>query len=508
MEPRFADLHCHPHMRSYNWLHSHRKPETNSKYNPWWIILPNFAAEEKGKRAATYSQCDLAKVANGNLKLAFVSLYPLEQGWVTSTGKGSENENLQLRDFLQTLYMRIPLKRILFVKGKKYDYFKELKEEKAYLDKANKQFNKTRLVIPKVRDIFVSKKKMLEEYPEQLKAEGTYVMAKHGRHVEEIISDNNTAFVLTIEGANVFNTNDRINKIIDRIKEIKAWEEPVFFMTLTHHFYNQLAGHAHSIPGIGKLVLDQSEGINSGFTEKGIKVTRFLLSLDEHGNYKPQEFGRRILIDVKHMNAVSRKEYYEKFVIPSLTTQNPIPVLASHVAFSGRAKLDELIRDMKNEKDGDFSKRNGFAFNNWNINLCDEDVMTIFKSGGLIGINLDQRVLGTSKDDVKNESTHGNYVWQNIRAMMKVVMDSPEIKTGDKKNAAKLFCLGTDFDGYIDPLNKYPTVLQFDDLRKDLIGLVNKDPDKGTLTAGMSTEAFVDGFCFTNAYDFVVKNFK
>ena len=74
---RFADLHCHPHMRSFNWLHKHRKPEIKSKYNPWWIIFPKKKPEEKGKRAAAYSQCDMAKVITGNSQLAFLSLYPL-----------------------------------------------------------------------------------------------------------------------------------------------------------------------------------------------------------------------------------------------------------------------------------------------------------------------------------------------------------------------------------------------------------------------------------------------
>src|SRR5210317_20452 len=79
---RYADLHCHPHMRSFNWLHNHRKPETKSKYNPWWIILPKKKSENKGVRAAAYTQCDMAKITNGNLKLGFLSLYPLEKGWV------------------------------------------------------------------------------------------------------------------------------------------------------------------------------------------------------------------------------------------------------------------------------------------------------------------------------------------------------------------------------------------------------------------------------------------
>ena len=80
---RFADIHCHPHMRSFNWLHKPWNPKKGEKYNPWWIILPKFKASAQGKRAAAYSQCDMAQVINGNLKLAIISLYPMEKGWVT-----------------------------------------------------------------------------------------------------------------------------------------------------------------------------------------------------------------------------------------------------------------------------------------------------------------------------------------------------------------------------------------------------------------------------------------
>jgi microsomal dipeptidase-like Zn-dependent dipeptidase len=542
MANRFADLHCHPHMRSYNWLHRHGTPESNSLYNPWWVIFSDKRAQLRGKRAAAYSQCDMAKVINGNLRLAFLSLYPLEKGWVTGRDyKQTDNLNevkevlkksrllsllsmvvvkllsfigddkkgrLAIRDFIQAVYMKIPLFRINFVQSSDYDYFHEMLEEKKFLDKGNNSGQRTtQLFIPINKKPFVRKKTVLKEGEKELVATGEYIIAKNSRHVREIIDNDKTAFVLTIEGANVFNTKDDILKIKEKIRDVKNWAEPVFFITLTHHFYNELAGHAHSIPDIGNLLLDQSDGFKDGFTKKGIEITRYLLSIDEGGNYKPDEFERRILIDVKHLNARSRKEYYDRFIKPSLTTPNPIPVIASHVAFSGKSSLDDLIYSMDHdeEKDNSVSVRNGHNFNNWNINLCDEDIIMICKSKGLIGINLDQRVLGVSKKDIKNTDTHGNYVWQNIRAMMKVVLDSPEID--QKEDIVDLFSLGTDSDGFIDPLNKYPTVLQFEELRKDLIELVEKDPEKIRLTGNLSAEDFVEKICFGNAKEFVLKNF-
>ncbi|NQU53152.1 MAG: hypothetical protein HQ522_11510 [Bacteroidetes bacterium] len=539
---RFADLHCHPHMRSYNWLHKHRTPEERSKYNPWWIVLPKKKPEEEGKRAAAYSQCDLAKIVNGNLQLAFLSLYPLERGWVTGRrdatqevaknlkkifGENRFNESisvfmnkvlriigndkkgeLAIRDILQAIFMKIPLRRINYVQSNKYDYFKELLEEKKFLDKRNNKETSTELFIPFYKKLFVNKKKILAREGDNLSATGEFVLTINGKDVENVINSKKNAFVLTIEGANVFNTHEEFESIQNKIKVVKKWTEPIFFITFTHHFNNFLAGHAHSIPDAGNLLLDQSEGLNSGFTPKGLKVLRYLLAINEEGLYKPDEFGRRILIDVKHLNAKSRNEYYRNFVLPSLKSDNPIPVIASHVAYTGKIVLQQLIDRMEDEEDGDFTERNGHKFNNWNINLCDEDVINIYKSKGLIGINLDQRVLGVSKEDITKEDTHANYVWQNIKGMMLAVINSNDPDLTVKNEITQTFCLGTDFDGFIDPLNKYPTVMNFEQLGLDLIEVIENDPDKSKLLFDLDVETFVKKICFDNAYDFVVKNFK
>jgi len=257
--------------------------------------------------------------------------------------------------------------------------------------------------------------------------------------------------------------------------------------------------------------LDQTEGLNTGFTEKGYDVARYFLSLDKDGNYKPDDFGKRILIDVKHMNAISRQEFYNTFAVPSLNTDHPIPIIASHVAYSGRETLSDLIDGIENEQDGDLYQKSGseWKFNSWNINLCDEDVINIYKSKGLIGINLDQRVLGVLDEDVeKTDTTHAKYVWQNVKSMMEVIIDSDDPELGLKNRVTDLFCLGTDFDGFIDPVNKYPTVSEFKLLREDLIEVIKNDKGAKKLLNSMDETKFVDKFCFYNAYDFVVDKFE
>jgi hypothetical protein len=149
MAAKFADLHCHPHMRSFNWLHDPEKNNSESKYNPWWIILPNFKKADQGGRAASYSQNDLAKVINGNVRLSFASLYPLEKGWVKGKSKSAgewlldfqkykwkavlaglisndKKEIFAIRDLFESIYMKLPIRKINFFQSDSYNYFMSL----------------------------------------------------------------------------------------------------------------------------------------------------------------------------------------------------------------------------------------------------------------------------------------------------------------------------------------------------------------------------------------------
>ena len=85
---------------------------------------------------------------------------------------------------------------------------------------------------------------------------------------------------------------------------------PVFFITFAHHFDNRLCGHAHSIPGMGKILMKQRPHMNEGFRRNGHRIIREILGLNLAGE-PDSSLGYRILIDVKHMAARSRVEYYD-----------------------------------------------------------------------------------------------------------------------------------------------------------------------------------------------------
>jgi len=550
---KFADLHCHPHLRSFNWLRDSKIEKKNiEKFHPWHVVASKIKPKKNGKRANAYSQCDLIKLKNGHMKLAFVSLYPMEKGWfegredippsvmdralnsitqwkvihnlVDQNYDWVKNFLLKLgqskgrkpafRDLVQGVFLKLPYRRIRFIQSNTYNYFEELKRERDFLLKKNNITTDSIIFMPAFKNIFKNKKRLINNNKDDFKATGIYEIVKDKISLEKIHNgeEDKMAFVFTIEGANVFNPENPLDEVLERIKVVKEWKDtPVFFISFAHHFNNYLCGHAHSIPDYGGLVMDQSEGMNEGFTAEGKRIIRYFLSLNNE--YKQDKsLGRRILIDTKHMSAASRKYYYDEIIKPCSTLGDHIPIIASHVAYSGVKTLDELIINAPDEIDEHSISTKEKPFNTWNINLSDEDVLENFQSGGIIGLNLDQRILAMppkEKKKMKKNEYPANYdigyLWENLKAMMLVIHNSD---LPNKEKLVDLFGLGTDFDGYIDPIDEYPTVLEFDEMKKDLIEEIENDQKQNKLNGllyGLSPKEFVDKFCYDNAYQFVLK---
>ena len=90
MSSFFADLHCHSTMFPYNQLqstvwHEHIHP-----------VYP--------------SQGDLIKIARGKVRVLFISLYPIEQGFLMVDKLGLDTGNIT--DALANLILNMPKKRV------------------------------------------------------------------------------------------------------------------------------------------------------------------------------------------------------------------------------------------------------------------------------------------------------------------------------------------------------------------------------------------------------------
>ena len=533
---KYADIHCHPHSRAFHWMRHTKYEKRKDKYHPWNIVLSNFKKQDKGKRAFSYSQCDPTKLWNGEAKLIFASLYPFERGffeggeidqnklirlldvlsttglgflnpirWIQAAGAfitGAPTLLRMVRAFLQSLLMRMPIRRIKFFISEEYNYYEELVRERDFLLSKSGVRTKSEIYIPGIRRLYKSTKKLRRKFPKSLDATGTYLVCSNYAEVESTLAKKEIAMVLTIEGMHALGTDTDLDKLEDRIKELKNWPKPVFFVTFAHHFNNFLAGHAHSLLDSLRVLSNQTDGMNGDVLPEGAKAIRQLLSLDDQLN-NDASLGRRILIDLKHTSAKSRKWYYDHIISPSHSKGNVIPVILSHVGFSGWSTLDETIAYADQENDVELKD----GFYPWNINACGEDVEVTAKTGGLIGLSLDQRILGDRKDQVDSIEL----IWKNLKAMVDVIIDSGSLSYDQKQNCWSYFTLGTDFEGYIDPTQDYSNALLFDEFEEKLLekleALFDAEGAKYHLNSMEDATNAARKICFENANEFLRKNF-
>jgi hypothetical protein len=313
-------------------------------------------------------------------------------------------------------------------------------------------------------------------------------------------------------------------EIINRNRYVKE-KLPVFFITFCHHFDNGLCGHARSMPVIAQKLklLDQSNRISEGFNQLGFDILKYLLAVREVNDQVVDDpaAGRRILIDLKHMSIQGRLAVYalvEKYNLAHPAAK--IPLIASHVGFSGLsvAKLVDNIHQGKEDDKHQIDKREAnnnreLRFNNWSINLGKEEISRIIESDGLIGLSMEQNILGVGffeKLKNKDASFHARLLVHQLLVMAQAA------------GSAKFWehiCIGTDFDGVINPVDRYSSTLFYTRLRNDIEAellalstvermgyfLPPKEPDDTIDRRNIAD--LLDDFCFNNAFRFATAYF-
>jgi hypothetical protein len=531
MKRKFSDLHCHNHMRAHFHMQEKEKKFTRKgEFSPWTVIASNSKNQKKGKMGASYSQIDLVKCWNGNLRLTFNSLYPLEREfvkgmdpkikedkWYHFVTRGLLGDSGLKRDFLQTAYMRIPDKVIDFFQSEDYDYWESLNREKDFvLLDSGQRIKQNEIHVPTaiLGDEKAAARRAKKDPKSYVAENACYrVPTNKAELLKSLADDSEITMIITIEGCHAIGTDrcESVQEISNRVKYIKEnWEVPVFFITFSHHFDNHLCGHAHSIPGVGKILMKQKHQMNTAFSQHGHRIVREVLGLNSELDRDPS-LGYRILIDVKHMAAKSRVDYY-KLVNECLAKGDRIPVIASHCGYSGIETLEEHIR-CENEEVDDYCDRRHGKFNAWNINMCDEDIEMIVKTKGMFGISFDQRILGITKKDKKTERNGIRLIWENIEGVVLSAYENPNLSESEKPLIWKCLTLGTDFEGLIDPVNAYPTALEYEKFATDLVDVIDiarQEPQAkhlSHLSSREDVEKLVDDFCYNNAEAFVIENF-
>ncbi|MBD0378263.1 MAG: membrane dipeptidase, partial [Flavisolibacter sp.] len=365
----YIDFHCHPQMKPYGRSFKNARGQNSTskkKENSiWFYDAPNLfeRALQLLCGICKFSQADCTTLAYGNVKIVCASLYPIERGFFLNDLGGGVTSELA-NDFITCLSRP----RVDYIQKVK-NYFEDLQREYDYYEQLNRK------VIP------------IDN------ANYAYVLVSSINEIENCFLKNvpidNVVFVIpTIEGLHSLDTNIDTppdeSVFIENVSKIKQWRCPPFFVTFSHHFGNRLCGHARSLTDLVGNVTDQRFMLNEGFTPLGRKVLSHLL--DENN-------GKRIYIDVKHMSAKGRQEYYD--ILAADYAHESIPIIISHGACNGYRSNAEQVID---------TKETGLIFLHEDINFYDEEILLVAKSKGIFGLQLDERRIANKA--TLNETKH------------------------------------------------------------------------------------------------------
>ncbi|ESU24613.1 hypothetical protein FEDK69T_05340 [Flavobacterium enshiense DK69] len=466
----FIDIHCHPTMKPYG--HSFPAKENSTSLNQknciWYYDPPNFFKKliDLLGGFVKYRQSSLSAAGFGNAGVVFASLYPFERGFFDNKfGTGDFN------DILVNFVTSVGDKRIDYIQSIT-DYFPDLENEYAYL----KQLSGKTI---KLAD----------------RANYQYVLARNATDVEIALDQDTTddlnanciAVIVTIEGGHVFGTGiDPVNHpaqesyVLGNIDKIKNWEHRPFFITLAHHFYNELCGHAHSLTGPIKIAVNQEYGVNSGFTALGKKAVERLLDNTDN---------KRILIDIKHMSRKSRLEYFD--ILDTNYAGQDIPVIVSHGAVIG-------------------NERDKHLFLQDDINFYDDEILKVAQTNGIFGIQLDERRIA-APGDYELRKSHGllrrKVLYHSSVLVWRQIQHIAELLDSKGMFAWSIQTIGSDYDGIINPINGYWTAEDFPTLSDYLIkqahNYMTAKSSQLNVINRIEPEEIVDRVMGDNAYNFI-----
>ncbi len=320
--------------------------------------------------------------------------------------------------------------------------------------------------------------------------------------------------IITIEGGHVFNSDISStinpNQIIDNLEKVLNWEHPPFFITLSHHFFNNLCGHAESMSPPINQALDQDFGINTGITPLGYQFLDKLRTLNKSNVQR-----KRVYVDIKHMSILGRYQYYQYLnKIGTFTTTSPEfmknPIIISHGSVTGLKSFNEPIYQFSDVENQFFED---------DINFFDDEIIMMAKSNGIFGLQLDERRIGSkSKIDWIKEMIRSRQ-YSGLKGSASLLFDQMRhiARVLDKEGlSAWDFCaIGSDFDGIIDALpeiNAADKMLGFEpELQAHIQNYINQGwinelsaPNNRNLTAEQITKKIL----FENANRFLQRYFQ
>ncbi|MBS3915117.1 MAG: membrane dipeptidase [Bacteroidetes bacterium] len=473
-----TDIHAHPTLKPFgNTSYSNLNAKLYG--DPACIWTKDRISEtdkflESIAGFSRYRQSDFSSLVNGQVKTIIPALYPIERGFFLLP------ERILLKELTETYLGQfasmLSKAKIRHIRSDKYNYYEDLIHEFEFLESLNERAANgcsfSYKIVENPEDLYLNKDFNIYVIPS---IEGGHALC-NGNNV--LLSEN----WFGVEA---------------RIQHIKNLISRPIFITLAHHFFNGLCTHARSLTGVASRFLDQSYGMRDyriqssdaivPITTTGKRVIRELLSNSN---------GKRILIDVKHMSKEARMEYYQMILLEYPDTT--IPVICSHGALT-----DFYPHQINMEKQ--------------------LDILKIYETNGLFGIELDQRILGLKQHRFiekylrmarrkfasfeKRCATDAYLVWRQIITTAEFAYSN-----GFRDDPWKCICLGSDYDGIIDPPDQFRTAERLPLLYEFLIRHLDQYWKSGHCMVpknhnGWKKEDVIYRIMHKNALDFIDKNY-
>jgi microsomal dipeptidase-like Zn-dependent dipeptidase len=367
--------------------------------------------------------------------------------------------------------------------------------------------------------------------------------------------------VFSIEGchslANTFDsakiTAKGVLENLDNILKVRGY--PVISVNLTHFEQYSFCSHAYGILFFNNdAFMPKLKEIN----EEGITLVKAC-------------YERKVLIDVKHMSLGSRRFLTEQLRRRQDFININQPIICTHAGFTGLSLKDipDYIQyQVIKNRDYDYilwNKPRGYewnvatAFNPSSINLYDEEIISILESDGIIGLSLDKRILGYSRppeDGAMNELAYeeqyiskkekeyfltkkvlgrkmddfscitsvevlaggdvnpalGAYHLCHFMAHLLHFIKVTQAAAYDWEMASTQICIGSDFDGMINPIWCCPSVNYLGEFKKDFIkkfpAFAMTNQHKVKLPGGFDIYGFANQLFFENGKNFVLERVR
>lgn len=483
MKRAYIDLHCHPGLKPYGKSYKYQPPRQNHlnagrKNSIWHYSPPNFIERQVNKllTITKFTQTDLTALAKSNCQVVVISLYPFEKHFLKKRVLGFKF----ISDILVNLAAGVSHSRIDAIRSHN-SYFEDLNFEYDYYRQLHNFAQKI--------DNITFTYRLTTNYTE---VEQNLLKSTETRKIISLIP--------SIEGAHAFETGLLLNAnsgneqtVLSNIKTVKNWDYKPLFITLAHHFYNEICGHARSLT-IGLIKDNQNRGLNTDVTPLGFKVIDSLL--DNTNN-------KRILIDVKHMSTAARKTYYK--LLETTYANQIIPIIVSHGAVNGRRSIVEW-----DSKDSVLSD----SFSPVDINFYDDEIVRIAESKGIFGLQLDERRIA-SKKAIRSSNVYFPRKKSRLRNKAQLIWNQLQ-HCAELLNKHHLFCwdtlaIGSDFDGIVNPIKGLWTCENMNDIEPYLVEktqeYLNKNNHLLLPINRISAQEIIDRLLFLNAEAFLKNNF-